>query len=82
MSRQRRIEFPKERRNNSFYTDFLQRLEESIELIEFETLTKESLLSHFFLEESDHKIQKITTKLLAKNPKGYLDELRTIVKTA
>ena len=36
--------------DNSSLTDFLQRLEERIELIEFETLTKESLLSPIFLE--------------------------------
>ena len=80
---QRRIEFLKEkrRRNNSSHTDYLQRLEERIELIEFETLTKKSLLSHIFLEESDYEIQRITTKLLDKNPKGNLDDLRTIVKT-
>ena len=47
---QRRIEFIKEKRNNSSLRDFLQRLEERIELIEFETLTKESLLSPIFLE--------------------------------
>ena len=52
-----------------------------IELIEFYTLTKESLLSHIFLEEADHEIQKITTKPLAKNPKENLDELRTMVIT-
>ena len=69
-----RIEFLKERRNNSSHSDFLQRLE-------FDSLTKESLMSHLFLEESDHEIQSIRTKLLAKNPKGNLDELRTIVKT-
>ena len=47
---QRRIEFLKEKRNNSSLRDFLQRLEERIELKEFETLTKESLLSPIFLE--------------------------------
>ena len=47
---QRRIEFLKESRNISSLTDFLQRLEERIELKEFETLTKESLLSPIFLE--------------------------------
>ena len=78
---QRRIEFLNERRNNSSHSDFLQRLEERIELIEFDTLTKESLVSHIFLEESDYEIQRITTELLAKNPRGNLDELRTIVKT-
>ena len=36
---QRRIEFLKERRNNSSHSDFLQRLE-------FDSLTKESLMSH------------------------------------
>ena len=71
---QRRIEFLNERRNNSSHSDFLQRLEESIELIEFDTLTKESLVSHIFLEESDYEIQRITTELLAKNLRGNLDE--------
>ena len=56
----RRIEFLEKKRNDSLHTDFLQRLEERIELIEFETLTKESLLSHIFLEESDYEIQRIT----------------------
>ena len=37
---QRRIEFLKKRRNNSSHTDFLQRLEERIELIEFVNLDK------------------------------------------
>ena len=69
---QRKIEFLKEKRNNSCHTDFLQRLEERIELIKFETLTKESLLSHIFLEESDYEIQRITTKLLAKNLRRQL----------
>ena len=57
---QRRIE---QRSTNTY---FLQRLEESIEFIEFKTLTKESLLSHIFLEESDSKIQWITTNCLPK----------------
>ena len=37
---QRRIEFLKEKRNNNSHSDFLRRLEERIDLIEFETLTK------------------------------------------
>ena len=47
-----RIEFLKEKRNNSFLTDFLQRLEERIEFLEFETLTKESLLIPIFLSKA------------------------------
>ena len=52
----RRIEFLKARKNNSTHTDFLQRLEGRIELIEFETLKKEALLSHIFLEGSDSEM--------------------------
>ena len=76
----RRIEFLKEKRNNSSHSDFLVRLEERINLIEFEEMTKESLLCHIFLEESDTEMQKLTTELLAKNPKGDLDQLRALVK--
>ena len=50
---QRRMEFLRERRGNSTHSEFLQRLEERIELIEFETLTKQSLVSHIFMEGSD-----------------------------
>ena len=78
---QRRIEFLKERRNSSSHLELLQRLEERVELMEFESLRKQSLLSHLFIEDSDYEMTKITTKLLAKNPGGNLDELRTIVKT-
>ena len=49
-------------------------------MIEFQTLTKESLVCHIFLEEADFEMQKIATQLLAKNPEGNLDELRTQVK--
>ena len=59
----RRIKFLKERKNNSSHSNFLHRLEERIELIGFETLTKEVLLSHIFLEESDSEIQRITNLL-------------------
>ena len=71
----------KERRNNSSHSEFLQRLEERIELIEFESLTKQSLVSHLFIEDSDYEMTRITTELLAKSPGGNLDELRTLVKT-
>ena len=78
---QGRIEFLKERRNNSSHSEFRQRLEERVELIEFESLTKQSLVSHLFMEDSDYEMNRITTELLAKNPGENLDELRTIVKT-
>ena len=55
----KRIEFLKEKRNNSSHIDFLVRLEERINLIEF--------------EESDTEMQKVTTEILAKNPKDDLD---------
>ena len=50
-------------------------------MIEFQTLTKESLVCHIFLEEADFEMQKIATQLLAKNPEGNLEDLITQVKT-
>ena len=47
----RGIEFLKEKRNNSSHSDFLVRLEEKINLLEFQVMTKESLLCHIFLEK-------------------------------
>ena len=58
---EQRIEFLKERRNNSSHSDFLQRLEERVELFEVDCLTKEGLVSQLFLEESDYEIQRIAT---------------------
>ena len=56
-------------------------MEERIELIEFETLTKQSLVSHIFMEGSDLEMTKITTAILAVTPGGNLGKLRTEVKT-
>ena len=78
---QRRMEFLRERRGNSTHSEFLQRLEERVELIELEKLTKMSLVSHIFMEDSDLEMVKITTEILAKNPEGNLDVLMTAVKT-
>ena len=65
---QRRMEFLRERRGNSTHSELLQRLEERIELIEFESLTKQSLVSHIFMEDSDLEMTRITTAILAKTP--------------
>ena len=71
---QRRMEFLRERRGNSTHSEFLQRLEERIELIEFESLTKQSLVSHIFMEDSDLEMTRINTAILAETPGGNLDK--------
>ena len=43
-------------------------------------MTKESFLTHIFLEESDVEMQKLATEILAKKPKGDIDFLRALVK--
>ena len=63
---QRRIEFLKEKRNNCSHSDFLRRIEERVELIEFQTLTKESLVCHIFLEEADFEMQKQRNTIASK----------------
>ena len=45
-------------------------------------MTKESFLTHIFLEESDVEMQKLATEILGKKPKGDMDSLRALVKQA
>ena len=56
------------------------RLEERINLIEFENLKKEAFLCPIFFENIYSEIQRITNDLLAKNPNGVLDQVRAMVK--
>ena len=53
----------KEKRNNSSNSYFLIRLEEKINQIEFENITKESFLTHIYLENNDVERQKLTTEI-------------------
>ena len=43
-------------------------------------MTKESFLTHIFLEEADVDMQKIATEILVKNPKGGINTLRALLK--
>ena len=52
------------------------RLEEKINLIEYDNMTKESFFTHIFLEEADVDMQKKAIEILAKNPKGDIDRRR------
>ena len=65
---QRRMEFLREKRGNSTHSEFPQRLETRIEVIELKSLTKQSLVSHIFMEDSDLEMTRITTAILAKAP--------------
>ena len=60
---QRCVEFLKERRGNSTHSEFLQRLYERVELIEFESLTNQSLVAHISMEDSDYEMTRITTEI-------------------
>ena len=62
------------------HSNFLFQLEQSISLIEFEDLTKESLLTHLFIEQADEVMSRMAQELLMKNPKGDIDKLRQEIK--
>ena len=49
----RRMDLVKEKRSNSSNSDFLIRLEENFNLIEYENMTGDAFLTHIFLEEAD-----------------------------
>ena len=79
---QGRIEFLKERRNNSSHSEFRQRLEERVELIEFESLTKQSLVSHLFMDESPKKLSARQAKLSGAYNRSLHKELNEMAMGA
>ena len=62
------------------HSDFLFQLEQAISLIEFEDLTKESLLTHLFLEQADEVMSRMAQDILIKKPKGDVDQLCQEIK--
>ena len=54
---QRRIELMQVKKTGS-HSDFFFQLEQHMSLIEFDKLTKEALLTHLFLEQSDETIDE------------------------
>ena len=79
---QGRTEFLKERRNNSSHSEFRQRLEERVELIEFESLTKQSLVSHLFMDESPKKLSARQAKLSGAYNRSLHKELNEMAMGA
>ena len=62
------------------HSDFLFQLEQAMSLIEFEDLTKESLLTHLFLEQADELMSRMAQDILIKKPKEDVDQLRQEIK--
>lgn len=62
------------------HSDYLYSLEQYADLIDFNSLTKEALICHLFLEQADIEMAKLAQETLAKNPKGNLTELRSEIK--
>ena len=76
---QRRMQLLRTKKTGN-HSDFLFQLEQSINLIEFENLTRESLLTHLFIEQADEVMSRMAQELLIKNPKGDVDKLRQEIK--
>ena len=49
-------------------------------LIEFDKLTKEALLTHLFLEQSDETMGRMAQDILVKTPEGDANHLRQEIK--
>ena len=60
--------------------DFFYQLEEHMSLIEFDNLTKEALLIHLFLEQSDETMGRMAQDILVKTPAGDINLLRQEIK--
>ena len=78
---QRRMELLRVRKSGS-HSDYLYQIEQHGQLIDFPSLTLDSLVSHLFLEQCDQDMGKICQEILAKEPGGNLQLLRTEVKRA
>lgn len=79
---QRRIELLRVKKSDSAHSDFLYKLEQFAELIDFNSLTLDGLISHLFLEQCDMDMGRICQEILAKEPGGNLQMLRSEVKRA
>ena len=67
----RRIELLRIKKTGS-HSDFLYQLEQMSDLIDFKSLTYNSLLMHLYLKQSDVEIAKMCQDILAKKPEGDL----------
>ena len=45
-------------------------------LVEFNNMTKDSFLTHLFLEQADETMAKMATEILERKPKGDVNQLR------
>ena len=62
------------------HSDFFFQLEQHMSLIEFDKLTKEALLTHLFLEQSDEMMGRMAQDILVKTPEGDANHLRQEIK--
>ena len=72
---QRRIDLLWVKKEGS-HSDFLFTLEEYMSLVEFNNMTKDSFLTHLFLEQADETMAKMATEILERKPKGDVNQLR------
>ena len=75
----RRMELLRIKKTGS-HSDFLYQLEQMSDLIDFKSLTCNSLVMHLFLEQSDVEMAKMCQDILAKTPEGDLALLRQEIK--
>ena len=77
---QRRIKLLRIKKTGN-HSDFFFQLEQAMSLIEFEDLSKETLLTHLFLEQADETMSRMAQDILVKKPKGDVDQLRQEIKS-
>ena len=49
-------------------------------LVEFNNMTKDSFLTHLFLEQADETMAKMATEILERKPKGDVNQLRQTIQ--
>ena len=76
---QRRIDLLRVKKGGN-HSDFLFALEEHMSLVEFDDMTKDSFLTHLFLEQADEHMAKMATEILEKKPKCDVHQLRQAIQ--
>ena len=76
---QRRIDLLRVKKEGS-HSDFLFSLEEHMSLVQYNEMTKDSFLTHLFLEQADETMAKMATKILEKKPGADVNQLRQAIQ--
>ena len=76
---QRRMQLLRIKKDGT-HSEFLYKIEELMELVAFEEMSKEAFILHLFIEQADAEMSKLAAENLQTNPKGDINSFRSQIK--